>query len=411
MKKGRDPTEFRAPKIEDGKTLKYRFYILPPLRIGDVCNDGKVKCEREMELFAISNGAHYIDNKRLGCPRIIEDEECDICQYAFDLLQEIDGSTTEGKKRRSEIGKQLLPGQYHLVNLYFPPVKINPEELRGKVFWFNAPKTVVDIWLECLYRDDDGGDPEEPLPFGVFFDENNANQFQLEVVKDGQMNSYKRSKFIGAPRPIATDKNTKQADTKRIKEILAKRFNLWEKLPEINREEIARIAATLSGKAPKAASGGFDQDEEATEDEATETPPVQTESKQAAAAKAASKPAATKSSAKPASSKSTTSAKPATKAAPAKAAPVKTKPKDELEDELEDDLEPEAEAEADQELDGDSNDDIAGEAPFDEDAEGGEEVEVEGTEAEAEAEGAEAEADGSEGIDSEVDRLLDELDS
>jgi hypothetical protein len=396
MKKGRDPTEFRAPKIEDGKTLKYRFYILPPLRVGDVCNDGKVKCEREMELFAISNGAHYIDNKRLGCPRIIEDEECDICQYAFDLLQEIDGSTTEGKKRRSEIGKQLLPGQYHLVNLYFPPVKVNPEELRGKVFWFNAPKTVVDIWLECLYRDDDGGDPEEPLPFGVFFDENNANQFQLEVVKDGQMNSYKRSKFIGAPRPIVTDKNTKQADVKRIKEILAKRYNLWEKLPEINRDEIARVAAALSGKAPKAASGGFDQDEEAVEDEIMETPPAKTESKQATAAKAAAKPAATKSSAKPATS--ATSAKPATSAkSTAKAAPAKAKPKEELEDELEDDLEPEAE------LEEDSND-IAGEAPFDEEAEVGEEAE--------ETEAAEVEDEGGgEDVDSEVDRLLDELDS
>jgi hypothetical protein len=365
MKKGKDPTEFRAPKAEGDKTLKFRFYILPPLQIGDVCNDGKSTCEREMDLFAIANGSHYIDNKRIGCPRAINEEDCAICNYGFDLLNEVDGSTEEGKKKRSEISRALLPAQYNLVNIYFPTIDTNPEEVRGRVFWYNAPKTLVDMWLECLYRDDDGGDPDEPLPFGVFYDECDAYLFQLEVFKDGQMNSYKRSKFMVSTslksRPIAVDKATKKIDMKRIKEILAKRHNLWEKMPTINQEEIAKVAAALSGRAATklAASGGFDHDEDAL---AEGEEPVQEAPKPAA--KPVTKPVA---------------AKPATKPVATKAVkPAAVKQKKE---------EPPVDESAEQELD----EELAGEVPADEapaDEESSEELDE---------------------VDGEVDRLLDEL--
>jgi hypothetical protein len=374
MKKGRDPTEFRAPKAEGDKTLKFRFYILPPLQVGDSCNDGKSTCDREMDLFAIANGSHYIDNKRIGCPRVINDDECAICNYGFDLLSEIDGASEEGKKKRSAISKALLPAQQHLVNIYFPAIDANPEEVRGRVFWYNAQKTIVDLWLECLYRDDDGGDPDEPLPFGVFYDECNAYLFQLEVFKDGQMNSYKRSKFLVSTalksRPIAVDKATKKIDMKRIKEILAKRHNLWEKMPTVDPEEVAKVAASLSGRATAkvASSGGFDHDEDLVEGEepAQEAPKPAVK---AAATKVASKPAAAKTVAKPVATKAVT--KPATKAAVKQEEPAVEEP---VEQELE----------ADEEL--------SGEIPADE---AGETVE-ESTEEMDE-------------VDGEVDRLLDEL--
>jgi len=402
MKKSRDPTEFRAPKVDEGKTVKYKFYILPPLQEGDACCEGKSICERSMDLFAISNGAHYIDNKRIGCPRIINEEDCPICEYAFDLLAEIDGTTVEGKKRRSEIGKALLPGQYHLVNLYFPKTDINPEEVRDKVFWFNAPKTIVDIWLECLYRDDDGGDPDDKLAFGVFFDEFNANLFQLEVVKDGQMNSYKKSKFVGAKRPIIVDKTGKKIDS-RIAEILAKRHNLWEKMPEVNPEECARVAAALSGRAAaKAApSGGFDHDEDATaSEEAQESAPVtkpvvKPAVKPAAAAKpaipaAAAKPAAA--TAKPAAAKLAAAAKPAAVKSAIKPASTPAPKEEVVEEAVEEAIEEEAVEEA--------AEDLSGEIPAEEET-------VEETAEEAAEEVAEAGDD----VDGEVDRLLDELNS
>jgi len=262
LKSQRDPSEFRAPKADEGKTLKYRFYVLPPLQKGDVVAGGAVM-EHDMDMFSIPNGAHYLENKRIGCPRIIHDEDCEICQYAFDLMAEIDAGSEDGKKKRSAIAKQLLPGTYHMVNLYFPAIDANPEDVRGKVMWFNAPKTVVDLWLECLYRTDDGGDAEEPLPYGVFFDEMNSYLFQLEIKKDGKWNSFKSSKFLVTPnigaRPIASDKD-KKADAKRIKAILEKRIDLLSKVPDVDRAAITRIAANLSGGQTK--GGGFDNDEE-----------------------------------------------------------------------------------------------------------------------------------------------------
>jgi hypothetical protein len=392
LKKGKDPTEFRAPKMDEGKTAKFRFYVLPPLQEGDVCNGGKLVCERSMELFAIPTGAHYIDNKRIGCPRIINEEECAICQYGFDLLSEVDGTTTEGKKKRSEISKNLLPAQYHLVNLYFSEGDFNPEEVRGKVLWWNAPKTVVDTWLECLYRDDDGGDQLELLAYGIFFDECHACQFQLEVCKDGQMNSYKKSKFLPGKRPIAIDKNTKKIDMKRIKEILDKRHNLWEKMPEINQEEVARVAAVLSGRAAaRSNAGGFDRDEEAAEETAGETvqeaAPVKAAKPvvKSVATKPVVKPVATKPVVKPVATKPVATKPVATK-------PVATKPKKE---EL-------PKEEPGEETYPDEDADLAGEVPADEVV--AEEVTEEAAEAVVEET-----ADESDAVDSEIDRMLGEL--
>ena len=159
-----DPTEFRPPKAEDGAPpIQSRFFILPPFAEGDELATGNA--EQGMEEFFLRNGSHYIDNKRLGCPRVINEGKCDICQHGFDLMKE-----TENKDERRDIAKRLLPGTYMMVNIYFPNIDKNPENLRGQVRWYNCPKTVFDMWEDCLFRDDDGGDPQEPLPFlgGIF---------------------------------------------------------------------------------------------------------------------------------------------------------------------------------------------------------------------------------------------------
>lgn len=260
--KGRDPNEFRPPKVDDGKTIKYRFYILPPIEQGAKVHNGHVMTE-SMENFFVRTGAHYINNKYLGCPRVINDESCSLCQYAFDLMGE-----TEDKDERSNIAKQLLPPTYFKVNIYFTNSNNNPEELRGVVKYYNAPKTVFDKWWECLLRDDDGGDADDPEPFGVFFDEMEAYQFQLEVEKHGQNNSYKSSKFLTSvgKRPIIVDKEGKPIK-KKIDIVLAQRFNLFDSLPKIETDELERITAELSGEE---SGGGFDQDE--SKDESKEKP-------------------------------------------------------------------------------------------------------------------------------------------
>ena len=259
LKREKDPTEFRPDKAKDGQTIKYRFYVLPPIQEGDTICDSKQTSKHSMSLFCLQSGVHWIENKQLGCPRVVNEEDCEICTYAFDLMKDIPAGTEVGKAERSKVRKALLPGEYSKVNIYFVYSDTNPESLRGQVLWFNAPKTVVDIWMACLYRDDDGGDPEEPLAYGVFFDEMCAPQFQLECTKNGDYNDYKTSKFLTSKkRPIALLEDG-SPDLKRIKLILAKRHNLFEKMPEVDHAEIRRIAANLAGKGVPVKN--FDQDE------------------------------------------------------------------------------------------------------------------------------------------------------
>ena len=174
--KDQDPDEFKPPKADSEIAKKYRFFVLPPTS--------------NMETFFVPHASHYIDNSKIGCPRIINDEKCPICQHGFDLMQDV-----TSKDERSKIARNLLSSAYYMVNIYFPPIDPNPEELRGKVFFYNASKTVMDLWTNCLNRDD-AGDEQDPQAHGIFFDENDACLFQLAVKKAGFGNDYKESKFI-----------------------------------------------------------------------------------------------------------------------------------------------------------------------------------------------------------------------
>jgi hypothetical protein len=276
IKKGSDPSEFRPKKADEGETIKYRFYVLPPIFEGDQIVGGAA--EHAMDLFFLENGAHFLENKRLGCPRIINEDECEICQFAFDCIQEIKDKGYAEKKQKEEITKvrrNLLPGTYRAVNIFFPGGaigKCNPEELQGTVKWYNTPTTVFDIWMECLNRDDDGGDEFKPLPFGVFFDEDASYLFELTVTKKSgmQFNNYEKSSFLVSEKlgahPIARLKGKGlEPDPEGIQAILAQRHNLFDKIPEVKVEEVKRIAANLAGRAED--DGGFDSDETRDEKE------------------------------------------------------------------------------------------------------------------------------------------------
>src|SRR4051794_26319757 len=80
---GKDPNEFRPPKAEDGKEVHYRFFILPGFSAGDTLSAGEAA--RSMDLFFVDSGSHYIENKIWGCPRVIDGDPCELCDYAFGL--------------------------------------------------------------------------------------------------------------------------------------------------------------------------------------------------------------------------------------------------------------------------------------------------------------------------------------
>lgn len=250
-----DPDQFKpATAKSTSEPIKYRFFILPPLQEGDVLKSGTVK--KTMDQFFIRHADHWFQNKPTPCPRMWDNSDCPICQFGFDLLRD----EKDDNKRRDILGT-WMPTTYYLVNIYFTNWSGNPEELRGKVKFYRAPKTCFDQWSAALLRDDKGDD-EEPQAHGVFFDENAAFLFQLEALRQGRSNSYKTSKFItsdGLPVPMVGKRD--QPNTKGIATLLKLRHNLWDKVEEPEQEKIDRLFRMMDGDDDDDDDSGFDEDE------------------------------------------------------------------------------------------------------------------------------------------------------
>lgn len=237
-----DPDEFKPEKAQDAsEPIKYRFYVLPPLFKGEKCKSGTAT--RDMPSFFLQFGQHWINNKPYSCPRVWEaaDDECPICRFGFDLMK-----GESNKEARRKIIDQWMPTTYYMVNIFFPNVKANPEDLRNKVKYYKAPKTCLDLWNAAIMRDD-AGDKDDPNAFGVFYDEEAAFLFQLEVVKQGLNNSYKTSKFLanaGKPQPIVT-LDDGSPNKKAIEAVLSHRIDLFTKTEEPDMKVINKVASIL----------------------------------------------------------------------------------------------------------------------------------------------------------------------
>jgi len=252
-----DPDEFRPEKAKSTtEPTKYRFFILPPLIEGEKLKNGTVTRGMDSQFF-VAHGNHWVNDKPYPCPRIGSSERCPICDFGFELLKD-DKIKNDDAKRQAVI-KQWMPTQYYMMNIFFPNVKENPEDLRNRVMFYNAPKTVIDVCTACLMRDD-AGDPESPEAFGVFFDENNAFLFELQVLKQGRNNSYKTSKFLSSPRAIVRNPDN-SANPKAIAAALALRHDLYSKIETPNMDKIKKIFEVMQNGDDSPSDGGFDDDE------------------------------------------------------------------------------------------------------------------------------------------------------
>lgn len=257
-----DPDEFRVPKVTD-KSLKYRFFILPPVMAGDKVKDGVAKTS--MDNFFITHGEHWINNKPYPCPRVCSNEECELCSTGFDMMKKAK-SENKIKAVTDAIRSQWMPSTSYYVNILFTHFKGNPEDLRGQVKYYKAPKTVLDIFISALTRDE-SGDEEDPQAYGVFFDEMKAFAFELEAVKDGSYNGYKSSKFLpnnGEPIPIIRLEDG-EPDKAAIKKVLDNRIDIFSKLEKPDSSKIKRLASSIldGDDMDDSQSGGFDSDENA----------------------------------------------------------------------------------------------------------------------------------------------------
>lgn len=251
----RDPGEWKPPQVQAGEEFKAKAFILPGVEVGEACSSGKAQVGMD-GLFFVQVGDHWIDKKRYPCPRIYDNDECPYCQLGFNLLNE-----TEDKKARSDISKAYLPRTQYVANLFFPDVKSNPEELRGQVKFVALPKTIFDKLEECIQQDSAGDDPDDPKPWGIFYDPQDAYPLSLVINRKGDYNNYTDSKLL------ANGRGKIAATQKEIAEVLAQRHDIPAKYPERspeNRKALqAFVDALLNGTTEATQGGGFDTDEAA----------------------------------------------------------------------------------------------------------------------------------------------------
>ena len=257
QKKGgykQDPNLWKAPQVGVNEEFKVKCYVLPPLEKGETCTSGKAAHGMD-GLFFTQVGDHWINRKRYPCPRVYDGDECAFCQLGFDLL-----STLDDKKARSETSRKYLPRTQYVVNLWFPPYKGTPDDLKGQVKYYAMPKTIFDKLDECLQRDNAGDDPDDPAAWGLFYETDDAIPLSIVINRKGDYNSYVDSKLLANGRgPIAKS-------AAEIKKILAMRHDIPAKYPERTEENRKALQGFIdelyAGTQDKSDDdGGFDADE------------------------------------------------------------------------------------------------------------------------------------------------------
>jgi hypothetical protein len=253
----RDLTEWRAPKLKSPEEKSFRVIILPPLEQGDPCVGGTAS--ESMDLYYRVFGYHLINKKRYECPRVHPEKgDCPLCSTGFDLMKE-----TDDKKVRSGLAKEWLSQQNFAVNIYFENHKDNPEDLRGKVFWWSLPNAVQMI-CDKAFKSDDAGDDDNPKAHGLFFDPNDAFPLIIEIKVKNDYNNYEGSKFLGKSRPIA-------ATQEEIDAILAKRHDVMKKFEA---RDIKALEKLLQDKLGGTTGGGESSGSSSSGDEGYITPPA-----------------------------------------------------------------------------------------------------------------------------------------
>lgn len=251
-----DPAEFKAPKVDFKKSKSLKFIVLPPLEVGETCATGENKTDME-NIWSYRIGTHWINNRPYSCPRIFNNEKCPYCNLGFSLLED-----EADEDRRREIAKLYLPRVTHATNVYFPPYESNPEDLRGKVKWYNiTQKTVYKKMTDTFMRNEEdatGDTPEETKAFGFFYLPDESYVFNMKITHKGGYNNYDLSDFLPSTKgPIADTQDE-------INRILSQRHDLGSKFTEPNVEVLQDLANKAQGLVTEeggSSDNGFDEEE------------------------------------------------------------------------------------------------------------------------------------------------------
>jgi len=255
----RDPTEWR-PKYKEGETQKFKVYILPPLMEDDIClgKDGSpIKAESDWDVWFVNHGHHFINKRRHQCPRIHGTGDCPMCDAGFELMRDVDD-----KDARRAIAREWLSQESRGVNIYFLDSKENPDDLRGKVLWWNMPNVLFEQCVACIERDNPGDDEDDPQPFGLFFMPDEAFPVSIQLQEKGGYNNYDGSKILAKSRSITDDEDE-------LDSILNRRTDIRLKFDDPDPKKLSEIVDDKL--ASTAGGGGFDDDDAVSESKSSKS--------------------------------------------------------------------------------------------------------------------------------------------
>lgn len=168
-----DPFKFTVPALAKGVKKSWYFIVLPPLQKGDTVHGGKKAIKGMDDLPYVKVGYHWLahEKKLLECPRVTSGEKCALCDLGFSLMNGV-----EDPAQRAAIREQYLSREQHLVNVYFPPIEGQPEEVKGKVMWFPiTQRKIYSKFFECLNRDKPAGVSLKKQAYGIFWPHNDGS--------------------------------------------------------------------------------------------------------------------------------------------------------------------------------------------------------------------------------------------
>lgn len=256
----KDPDQWMPPKAKENEKLEFYLRVLPPLQAGDTCKTGVN--EKDQDLWFYENASHFMGNEKYECPRVHDGEECPVCTLGFELMKDNDD-----EDYKKNVRSKYLPRTYYACNVYFQNRNENPEAIRGKVMWFNMPKTTWDIMNSCIENDNPGTD-EDPKACGIFYHPTEGGYtFKVVVQKKGEYNTYESSYFLAKSYGTLAKLQDGSPDLAKIQKILDQRFVLPNKFRARDMEKLQAIIDKIMKKESKEDSG-----EETVEEIPAETP-------------------------------------------------------------------------------------------------------------------------------------------
>lgn len=237
--------------------------------------------------YILEERTHFVRNPKIKrvfmspCPKSFGyvKEKCPLCEMYNETYRESNGvENVDEKEIIQKKAKNFRPDKKYISNILVLDDKENPEN-NGKVFLYkfgyHVYKAIMDAVDDEVEKMDDEVD-------GDVFDKYEGFDFYLNMEIDGKYASYKKSRFINDPKPIADSEEEikeilgKMHSLKTLKDEILTKHNTYEEIEEKYEEFLTESSKAIRVKRN---AKKLVEDDEDDGDEDEPTPPKKSSKK------------------------------------------------------------------------------------------------------------------------------------